>query len=92
MKKKNKGMVGFVIGIIVYALASILSIIVAFVAVDIGNHANSVERPILALIAFGAGIVFIALTLWFLSFSVGFNQRKAQIELLESMANQNSEV
>ncbi len=86
MKKRNKGTTIYIIGIITYVLLSIISILASIQLFDQADRTYSMEQP-LYLMAGGIAIVtFIALTLWFLSFTVGYIQRKTQIELLQEMS------
>jgi len=90
MKKKNRGTAGFVIGIIVYTLLSLLSLFIAFNAFMEASYAYQVQEQMLLMAGGFATALFIALTLWFISFTVKYNQGKSQIELLEELRDKQS--
>ena len=88
MKKVNKGHTGFVVGIVVYILVSLILVLsavglLASASKTYGPEADAMRMAALALI-----VVFVGVSLWFISFTTAFRQRKTEIELLESLVAQ----
>lgn len=89
MKKVRKGTPGFIVGIIVYVLLSLISLYLAIASFIVAEDANQVDSSMLVMIGGASIIVFISLTLWFISFSVAYRQRKSQLVMMEVLLESN---
>lgn len=81
-KKIKKGTPLFVIGTVLYGIVSIICIVMTIAAIDQANSYYNPQAEIMALILVG---IFIAFTIWWISFAMAYRQRRTQIELLEEI-------
>jgi ABC-type multidrug transport system permease subunit len=77
MKKSNKGTGVFVIGTVLYALILLLDFFLFYLLVS-SSFGYMTDLFLWLVIA-----LFLLPTMWFLSFTMSYLQRKSQIELLE---------
>ena len=87
---KTSGNAGFVIGLIVYIIVGLFFFLVAAGAFTAAAH-ETIEYEGTVFLSIGgvATTLFIAVSLWFISFSVAYQQRKVQITLLDELTKAN---
>ena len=89
MKKINKGHTGFTIGVVLYVLLSLIFLGTGIVMmINSSDAVDSYESQMEMFIGLGGIIIYLIITIWFVSFITAFRQRKTQIELLEELMAQ----
>ena len=84
MENVKKGTVGFIVGTILYGLLSLFAMWIGWLGFSIYDDiwAPEYERVIGIMVTLACGTGVIAMSLWYITFSVAYRQRRTQIELL----------